>query len=159
VRNAAKKGATSTTAAPAHNEAVPTRVLLRAALAAVCVVGATLSAISYSSYAGLKDAFAKYGPSRDFAHGLGAFRASDSPLAPSVYRDEAIAIMLLHTGRAAEAERVMVRSARGAPADAHPWVSLARIQVARGRLAAARASYAHARVLNPHVPPALPPPF
>ena len=105
------------------------------------------------------DEFRTFEAHPNVAHSLSQLRASDWALNPSVYRDEAIADGLLHTGRPAKAERYMVASVRRQPGNVLAWYALARIQVARGRLAAARASYARARSLNPHLPPGLPPSF
>jgi Flp pilus assembly protein TadD len=69
-----------------------------------------------------------------------------------VYRDFGIAMSLVKTGRPAEGERVMARSARRQPHNVQPWRELARIQAIRGRLDAARASWAHLRRLNPNLP-------
>jgi len=105
------------------------------------------------------DEFRTFEAHPSIARSLDALRASDWALNPSVYRDEAIADGLLHTGRPVEAERYMVASVDRQPGNVLAWYALARIQVARGRLGAARASYARARELNPHLPPGLPPSF
>ena len=158
MRNAAKKGAARRTAADAHNGAVPTRVLLRAGLAGVCVAAAVASIITYASYEGLKDAFTTVGRTNNFARALREFRASNSVLDPNSYRDGGIAVALLHSGHPVQAERTMADAARREPDNYQAWYVLTRIQVARGRLAAARASYAQVRRLDPHALPQLPPP-
>ena len=96
--------------------------------------------------------------SGDFARVLRDLRDSDSPLNPSNYRDQGIAVTLLHMRRPVAAERLMTRVARAEPQNVLVWVPLTRIQVARGRLEAARASWAHARRLDPHLPAGLPGP-
>ena len=119
----------------------------------------------------LKDAFATYivlvgrersaggkTATRPFAVTLRKLRESDSVLNPNVLRDTGIAISLLHLGRAAESERAMVHAVRREPGNVNAWATLAQVQVARHRLAAARRSYARARELDPHLPPGLPPP-
>jgi predicted Zn-dependent protease len=120
------------------------------------VAAAVACAIAYASVVRVDRAANRFISSGDFAHVLRDLRASDSPLNPSNYRDQGIAITLLHMGRPATAERVMARIARAEPQNAIVWVPLTRIQVARGRLAAARRSWAHARRLDPQLPAPLP---
>jgi hypothetical protein len=135
---------------------VPTQLALRAGLAVVCVAAAVASAITYASVVRVDRVANGFLRSADFSGVLRDLRASDSPLNPSNYRDQGIAITLLHIGRGAEGERFMARAAHAEPENALLWVPLTRIQVARGRLAAARASWAHARRLDPHLSAQLP---
>ena len=107
----------------------------------------------------MQAAYLDFLETRDFRGALPRLRDSDSVLNPSVYRDFGIAASLLGTGRPAEAERVMARSARRQPRNLQPWIELVRIQLTRGRLDAARASWAHARRLNPNLPLEIPPSF
>jgi predicted Zn-dependent protease len=118
-------------------------------LVAVCAAGVAASIVTYQSQDRLKAAFGRFLVTQDFHVALRQVRASDSVLFPSVYRDVGVAVSLLKTGHGAEGERVMAASARRSPGDVRTWVTLARIQVTRHRLAAARASYARARALNP----------
>jgi predicted Zn-dependent protease len=132
--------------------------LVRSALAALSVAGAAAFLITYDSQRDMQAAYQRFLSEREFHGAVADLRASDSVLNPSVYRDFGIAISLVKTGRPAEGERVMARSARRQPNNVQPWRELARIQVVRGRLAAARASWAHLRRLNPNLPRELPPP-
>lgn len=156
-----KNGATSSAQAPAHNVAVPARLALRLALALVCVAAAVASGIAYVSVRRVDDAALGFrGFARaDFVHVLRVLRESDSALNPSNYREQGIAVALLHLGRPAVAERSIARAARAEPRNLFLWVPLTRIQVARGRFAAARRSWAHVRRLDPHRPAALPAPL
>lgn len=130
---------------------------MRAALAAVGVAGAIAFGITYRSQHRFDRVFNTLYQTADWGPTLRAARASDSALNPSAARDGAIAFALLGAGRPAEAERVAAASTRREPANAQTWDQLARIQVSRGRLRAARASWARARRLNPHASPGLPP--
>lgn len=123
---------------------------------AVCAAGVTASVLTYRSQGELKDAFGSFLVTQDFHEALRRVRASDSVLFPSVYRDTGIAVSLLKTGHPAAGERVMAESARRSPGDVRTWVTLARIQITRGRLAAARRSTARARELNPALGKGLP---
>ena len=138
---------------------MPARILLRAALAGTCLAAAIASFMTYIAVVRLKDAFVEFDSAPNFARALRDMRASDSPLDPSTLRKTVIAVGLLRTGRPAEAEGVMANAVRREPENAAMWVTLARVQLTRGRPAAARASYAHSRRLNPHVPRRLPPPY
>jgi hypothetical protein len=132
-------------------------VLLRGALAAACLAGAGAAALTYASQIEVDRTFAlRRG---DFAAALRHVRASDSALNPSILRDTAESVSLLHTGHPASAEAVMANSARARPFDVVRWFVLVRIQLGRGRAAAARASYARARRLDPHLPRELPGPL
>lgn len=150
-----KNGATSSAQAAAHNEAVP-QLVARLVLAVACVAAVVVCAIAYVSVVRVDHAAFGFVSSGDFQRVLRDLRESDSALNPSNYRDQGIAITLLHMGRPAAAERFMARVARAEPQNALVWVPLTRIQVTRGRLAAARVSWAHARRLDPHLPVSLP---
>jgi Flp pilus assembly protein TadD len=165
-----KNGSARSSPPATHNGAVPLRILVRAALAAVCAAGCTVCVLTYASRTQLKDAFAAYiaqvsrqpraggeTARRPFEITVRKLRDSDSALNPNVLRETGIAISLLHLGRAAESERTMVRAARREPNNVNAWATLAQVQVARNRLAQARRSYARARELDPHLPPGLPP--
>ena len=94
----------------------------------------------------------------DFPRALRDLQATRSALNPSTPRDTGVALLLVHTGRPAAAERSMTRAVAAEPQNALAWVTLTQIRVARGRLAAARASWARARRLDPHLPARLPGP-
>jgi predicted Zn-dependent protease len=96
---------------------------------------------------------------RDYATAVTGIRRSDSKLNPTAYRNIATALALLQVGRPVEAERRAAGVTRREPYNAQTWVALARIQVARGRLPAARTSWARARRLDPHLRAALPAPI
>ena len=125
----------------------------------MCVAGLVASLLTYSSQDELKASFRNFSVRHDFARAAREIRASDSPLFPSVYRDVGISVSLLLTGHPVRAERIMASSAERSPGDVRTWITLARIQVTRGRLAAAHVSYERARDLNPILRPGLPPPF
>jgi cytochrome c-type biogenesis protein CcmH/NrfG len=137
---------------------VPTQLVVRLVLAVAFVAAAVASAITYASIVRVDHAAYRFQATGDFQRVLRDLRGSDSSLNPSNYRDQGIAVALLHTRRPVAAERVMARAAHAEPQNVFAWVPLARIQVARGRLAAARASWAHARRLDPHLPAQLPAP-
>ena len=139
--------------------AVSTRLPVRAALAALAVAGAVLCGLTYVSQVRYRRAFTTLGKTADWDRALGEARASESALNPSAARDGAIAFALIGAGRPAEAERVAAAAARREPKNAAAWEQLTRIQVTRGRLAGARASWARARRLNPHASAALPAPL
>jgi predicted Zn-dependent protease len=92
----------------------------------------------------------------DFARVLRDLRRSDWALNPSNYRDQGISVAVLHLGRPAEAERLAAKVAREQPQNAFAWTTLTRVQVSRGRVAAARRSWRRVRRLDPHRPAALP---
>ena len=103
-------------------------------------------------------AFGFHGFARaDFARALRDLRDSDSALNPSNYRDLGISAALLHLGRPAQAERLIAQVTREHPQNVVAWNTLTRVQIARGRLVAARRSWYHVRRLDPHRPAALPP--
>jgi cytochrome c-type biogenesis protein CcmH/NrfG len=131
---------------------------VRAAIVAICLAGVVACALTYASQVQLTDAINAFGATDDSARALRAIRASDSALNPNVFRDAGIARSLLLTGHPVEAERSIAAVTRDQPWNVVAWASLTRIQVARGRLAAARASWARVHRLNPHAPASLPPP-
>jgi predicted Zn-dependent protease len=137
---------------------VPTRLAARLALALVCVAAAVASAIAYVSVKRVDRAAHAFIATGNVARVLHDLRASDSPLNPSNYRDQGIAIALLHLGRPVAAERFVARVVREHPQNENAWVTLTRVQIARGRLAAARRSWERVRRLDPHRPAALPGP-
>jgi hypothetical protein len=138
---------------------VPTRLLLRSALVAICLAGATACVLTYVSQVRLQNAIVTYGVTKDFARALRDLRASDSVLNPNAFREAGLARALLHTGHPAAGERSIAQAARAQSGNLVAWLALVRIQVARGRLAAARVAYAHVRRLYPRAPRELPPPY
>jgi uncharacterized protein HemY len=122
----------------------------------VSVACAAALVITYDSQRDMQTSNKRFLREGDFHRALRELRASDSVLNPSVNRDQGIARALIGIGQPARGERLMAESARRQPDNVQPWIELVRIQVARGRLAAARASWAHLRRLNPNLPPALP---
>jgi cytochrome c-type biogenesis protein CcmH/NrfG len=138
---------------------VTIRTLVRAALAAVCVAGAVACAVSYVSVERFARALDTFLHTGDNARVLREVRASDSPLDPTAYREANISVALMALGRRAEAERVATSLSRREPQNAQTWLTLARIQVTRGRTRAATASWARARRLDPHLRSELPPPL
>lgn len=134
------------------------RLSLRLALAAVCLTGVVLCAVIYVSHVRLARAFADFQRRQDFRRALHDLRVSDSPLNPNVYRDIGIAYSLLATGHPAAAERLMAAAAQRESRDVRGWIELGRLQVTRGRLQAARVSWARARSVDPHLQRELPRP-
>jgi hypothetical protein len=123
------------------------------------VAGVVASILTYRSQDDLKSAYGRFVLKQDFARALRDVRDSDSPLFPSVYRDVGVSVSLLQIGHPVQAERVAAESAERSPGDVRTWVTLARIQATRGRLAAARRSWDRARQLNPILRPGIPDPF
>jgi hypothetical protein len=124
-----------------------------------CLAGATASAITYRSNIQLEHTFTSFERKQDYPRLLRDLRAGDTPLNPSTFRDASVALGLLHTGHPVRAEAYIARAAREQPSNVQPWIALVRLQLSRGRRAAARASYRHARKLNPHLPRQIPPAF
>src|SRR3989440_9169932 len=148
-----KVGAASSTQAETHNEAVPTRVLVRAALVAICLLGATVSVVIYASEVRLHRGFVASKDPRRCPSALAELRGWDSRLNPSVSRDITIAGCLLRTRHPAEADRVFARTVAREPNYSYAWYALSLYEVGRGRRAAAVAAYRHARRLDPNLPP------
>jgi|SRR5437588_12093111 len=148
-----KKGAASRKPPATHNEIVPTRVVLRAALAAICLAGTVASVITYVSDVRLQEGVAAARDSRFCPRAVRKLRASASSLNPSALRDVVLAACLLRTGHPAEADRTIARAAAREPANARLWAQLALFQAERGQNGAAQVSYAHARRLDPRLPP------
>jgi predicted Zn-dependent protease len=138
---------------------VAARLIARLALALVCGVAAAASITTYVSVKRVDHAREGFrGLARaDFARALSELRRSDLALNPSNYRDQGVSVAVLHLGRPAEAERLAAQVTREQPQNPFSWISVTRIQVSRGRLAAARRSWQRARRLDPHLTPALPP--
>jgi hypothetical protein len=135
---------------------VTTSILARAALAAAALAGAIAFGLTYRSDARFNRSFDTLYKTVDWSRTVRELRASDSALNPTAAREGAIAIALLGSSRPRAAERVAADAARREPGNAQAWVALAKVQISRGRTAAARASWAHAQRLDPHLPAALP---
>jgi Flp pilus assembly protein TadD len=143
-----------------HNGAVPLRLVVRVVLLAACAAGCVVCVLTYRSQDQLRRAFDPAAVAkRPFGVTLRALRDSDSAFNPSAFRETGIAISLLRLGRGAESERVLSGALRREPHNVNLWTTLAQIQVARHRLAAARSTYARARALDPHLPDRPPPPI
>ena len=130
------------------------RTLVRAALAAACLAGATVSVITYVSEIRLQHGAAALARGHNAEGALRELRASDSPLNPNSQRSVLVAVALFRAGRRSEAERTLVVAARREPENVQIWASLAYLEFRLGHLAAARAAFAHARQLEPqpHLP-------
>jgi predicted Zn-dependent protease len=135
------------------------RLALRATLAAVCLAGAVACLVAYVSNVRFTDALETSLHTGDYARALREVRRSDSALNPTAYRDVAISLALIEVGRPLEAERLARRLTRREPDNPQTWISLARVQLTRGEAAAARASWARARRLDPHLRAGLPSPI
>jgi predicted Zn-dependent protease len=87
--------------------------------------------------------------------------AAETRLNPDSLRDNSEAIVLARTGRADEAERLMLDVVEREPENQLVWVTLARVQVTAGHREAARRSYRRAVALNSQTPRTeeLPPPL
>ena len=91
---------------------------------------------------------------------LAELAAAKTKLNPDSLRDNSVAIVLARTGRADEAERLMLEVVEREPENQLVWVTLARVQVTAGHEDAARRSYRRAVALNSQTPRAdLPPPL
>jgi tetratricopeptide (TPR) repeat protein len=148
-----KVGAARSTKADTHNEAVPTRFLVRAALVAICLVGATVSVVIYVSEVRLTDGLVASRHSRECPAKLAELQASDTSLNPSLLRDFTLASCLYQAGRGAAADRTFARAIARDPRFANAWYALALYEVGRGRRPAAIAAYTRARALDPNLPP------
>jgi len=149
-----------TAAPPAHNASVPISMSVRAGLVAVCVAGAFASLTAYHSDGKIADGLRQVVAGGGDQATIDELDDADTFLNPDSLRGSSKAMALTRTGRAAEAERIMLDAVRREPENQLVWVVLARIQVTRGELPAARRSYARALALNsktPRIP--LPPPL
>jgi Flp pilus assembly protein TadD len=85
--------------------------------------------------------------------------SSDWVLNPNRQRDLFVALSELRQGRRAASESVLRAAVRAEPENAYLVLALARVQIARRELPAARVTYARARRLDPQLPHALPDPL
>ena len=134
------------------------RLITRALLAAVCVAGIVAAVEARRAQTQLTDSLERFAKTGDNPRALRELRESDSSLHPSAYRETAVAFALLATDKPVEAEEVIAEAARREPDNPKPWLELTRIQLARGREAQARESWAHVRRLDPLLPAELPAP-
>jgi predicted Zn-dependent protease len=125
-----------------------------------CLAGIVVSAIVYRSEGRIESALrAVVGGAADDAI-LGELDDAETRLNPDSLRDNSKAIVLARTGRAAEAERLMLDVVEREPENQLVWVTFARVQVTAGHDEAARRSYDRAVALNSQTPDAdLPPPL
>jgi predicted Zn-dependent protease len=120
---------------------------------AISVAGATASMVIYVSQVRLESASAVAKHPHGCSRVLRDARASDTFLNPSSLRDEIIAGCLLGTGKLPAADRTMAATVAREPQNVFVWLAYANYLAARHRPATARAAYAHARSLDPHLPP------
>jgi predicted Zn-dependent protease len=131
---------------------VPTRVLVRLAVALVCAAGVTVSVISRDSRLRGEDAFRLYYEKRD-ARGAIAVIGESRRLNPTYHLDLAEAEL-----DRAHGVQILQRALDREPENAELWLALSRHQNAAGDRAAAKRSYARARALAPlFLPPDGPP--
>lgn len=125
-----------------------------------CVVGIVVSAIVYKSEGRVEHALRAVVTGGANAGILEELEAAETRLNPDSLRDNSEAIVLARTGRAVEAERLMLEVVEREPENQLVWVTLARVQVTAGHEEAARRSYRRAVELNSQTPRAdLPPPL
>jgi Flp pilus assembly protein TadD len=133
---------------------------LRAGLALACVVGIVVSATVYRSEGRVEHALRAVVTGGAGDGILEELDAAETRLNPDSLRDNSEAIVLARTGRADEAERLMLGVVEREPENQLVWVTLARVQVTAGHRDAARRSYRRAVELNSQTPPAdVPPPL
>ena len=135
---------------------MPIRSLTRVALAAALLAAVVACVISYVSIVRTDRVQDRFIANPDPGPALRKLQAAGSWLAPSTTREKSLALLLFATGRHAAAERSIARVVREQPGNAIAIVALTRVQVARGRRAAARATWARAHELDPHLPRQLP---
>jgi cytochrome c-type biogenesis protein CcmH/NrfG len=127
-------------------------VVLAAGLLAVVVA----CAITYVSVVRTDRVERRFLTNQERGAALRGLRASESWLSPSTNRDQARAALLANTGHVAAAERSIARVVREQPRNVVAWLVLTQVQVTRGHFVMARASWARARELDPHLPSQLP---
>ena len=133
---------------------------MRAGLVAACLAGIVVSATVYRSEGRIESALrAVVAGAADNAI-LAELAVAKTRLNPDSLRDNSTAIVLARTGRADEAERLMLDVVEREPENQLVWVTLARVQSTAGKREAARRSYRRALALNSQTPPAdVPPPL
>ena len=143
----------------AHNGAVVARALARVGVAGACAAGIVASLITYRSEARLQESFRSAVAGRPPAEIVDLLDSS-RPLNPDSARETGGAAFLLRHGQPQRAEQWLRRALRSEPENARVWLTLARLQVARGQDAAAHRSYERARQLDSQLPSVdLPPPL
>jgi predicted Zn-dependent protease len=124
------------------------------------VVGIVVSAIVYRSEGRIETSLKAVVAGQADESILGELEDAKTRLNPDSLRDNSKAIVLARTGRAGEAERLMLDVVEREPENQLVWVTLARVQVTAGHPEAARRSYDRAVALNSQTPDAdLPPPL
>ena len=125
-----------------------------------CVVGIAVSAIVYRSEGRIETALKAVVAGGADDSLIADLDDAETRLNPDSLRDNSKAIVLARTGRADEAERLMLDVVEREPENQLVWVTLARVQVTAGHDDAARRSYRRAVALNSQTPQAdLPPPL
>lgn len=122
------------------------------------MAGAIVGVLILIAYSNLASAFGTFQHDLDFRRALPRLRASDSALEPNPYRDSGLAYTLYALGRRRQAEAVLLDATHRWPRELRVWMPLAQVQLGLGKAAAARATWAHARSLDPHLRRELPPP-
>jgi predicted Zn-dependent protease len=125
-----------------------------------CLVGILVSATVYRSEGRIESSLRTVVAGGADNAILAELAVAKTKLNPDSLRDNSTAIVLARTGRADEAERLMLDVVKREPENQLVWVTLARVQVTAGHDDAARRSYRRAVALNSQTPPAdLPPPL
>ena len=133
---------------------------MRVGIALACVAGIVVSAMVYRSEGRIASSLKVVVAGGADAAILAELDDAKTKLNPDSLREQVEAIVLARTGRAGEAERLMLDVVEREPENQLVWVTLARVQVTAGHEEAARRSYRRAVSLNSQTPRAdLPPPL
>jgi tetratricopeptide (TPR) repeat protein len=135
---------------------VPTRPLVRAALAALSAAGVAAGVVTYRSEEKVEDAFAAAIEQRPVDEVERLFEDS-RPLNPGAARELAMARTNFERGRPARAEELLAEAADIEPKNVRVWYLRTRLARWRERDDEARLHWARARALDPTLPAELPP--
>jgi predicted Zn-dependent protease len=120
--------------------------------------GVAAGVVTFRSERTVEDAFSAAIEQRPVDEIDGLFEDS-RPLNPGAARELAMARTNYERGRPRRAEELLADAAELEPKNVRVWHLRARLARARGDEAAAREHWARARVLDPLLPAALPPPL
>jgi predicted Zn-dependent protease len=137
---------------------VPSRVLIRAALVAVCAAGVVAGVVTFRSEGKVEDAFSATLGRRPAAEIERHFEDS-RPLNPGAARELSLAQLEFAKGDPARAEELLAEARDLEPKNIRVWYIGTRLALARGDRPEASRRWARARELDPQLPAALPPPL
>ena len=158
VSNARIAGAARSAAAHTHNARVPTRSLVRAGLVLLSLAGVVAGAVTLRSERTYVDAFEAAIEQRPVDEVDDLFEKS-RPLNPDAAREVTMGRANFEAGRRARADELMTRAAELEPDSARVWFFRTRLALALGRRGDAARYWERARLLDPQLPRALPPPL